>query len=162
MGYYCDGSSSGTAKAACAAGTANKYLGATATTNYCATCDNGKTSYAGAEICTLEPVDTDCPDGQEWDDSAFACVDCRPGTYRAAGSANTCQECAMGEYSGAKATSCTACPAGQYNPSTGLADQTLFGSSIKCLACPKGSIALADGKTVADTPADGATSCAAW
>ncbi len=159
MGYYCDGSSSGTAKAACAAGTANKYVGATASTNYCATCDNGKTSYAGAEICTLEPVITDCPNGQEWDDSAFACVDCRAGTYRAAGTANQCQECPMGEYSGAKATACSKCPAGQYNPSTGLADQKLFGSAIECLACPKGSIAAASSTA---TPAVGASTCTAW
>jgi len=63
--------------------------------------------------------------------------------------------------------SCTVCPAGQYNPSEGLGDQTLVGSAINCLACPAGSLALSDvSKTAAAAVlADlttGSTFCDAW
>ena len=72
-----------------------------------------------------------------------------------------------GEYSGVGATTCTDCPAGQYNPSPGLGDQTLVGSNIKCLRCPKGSIALADGESIdnflgEDTLSAKAITCDAW
>jgi len=52
-----------------------------------------------------------------------------------------------GQYSGPKAGTCIDCPAGQYSPSTGLADQTAI-SGINCLRCPKGSIALADTEVI--------------
>lgn len=51
----------------------------------------------------------------------------------------TARGCSLiGTYSAASASTCTPCPAGTYNPSTGLADQ----GSGTCLACPTGSIAL--------------------
>ena len=73
-----------------------------------------------------------------------------------------------GTYSGVGALgSCTACPAGQYNPSEGLGDQSLVGSSIKCLACSAGSLALSDitltaTTAVADNLTTGSTFCDAW
>jgi hypothetical protein len=74
----------------------------------------------------------------------------------------------VGTYSAEGARgSCTACPAGQYNPSEGLGDQTLVGSSLKCLACPAGSLALSNvnlaaADAVADDLTTGATFCDAW
>ena len=73
-----------------------------------------------------------------------------------------------GTYSGVGARgSCTVCPAGQYNPSEGLGDQTLVGSAINCLACPAGSLALSDVSKTAEVAvlADlttGSTFCDAW
>ena len=60
--------------------------------------------------------------------------------------------------------SCTACPAGQYNPSEGLGDQTLVGSLLKCLACPAGSLALTGSASASITasPTGGSTFCDAW
>lgn len=85
---------------------------------------------------------------------------------------------AAGEYSGAGATTCSQCPKGQYSPSSGLGDQQeLVGSSIPCLRCPKGSIALAAGQSISEVAyvpgatddyrnelalSDKATHCEAW
>lgn len=52
---------------------------------------------------------------------------------------------------------CEQCPKGQYSPSSGLGDQTLVGSTIPCLRCPKGSIALANGQSILDTTYDSGT-----
>ena len=76
-----------------------------------------------------------------------------------------------GTYSGVGAwgvEACNACPAGQFNPSDGLGDQTLAGSTLKCLACPIGSLPL---NTVGQTTSSittttstitGAFFCDAW
>lgn len=71
---------------------------------------------------------------------------------------------AEGKYSGPGATSCDACPVGEYSPSTGLADQQLSGSALHCLACPKGSLALSgiQAATTSVTLTTGATFCDAW
>lgn len=73
-----------------------------------------------------------------------------------------------GTYSGVGARgACTVCPAGQYSPSEGLGDQTLVNSTIKCLACPAGSLALSTVTMTAANAASGdlttgSTFCDAW
>lgn len=86
-----------------------------------------------------------------------------------------------GYYSGPKAAACSICPAGQYSPSYGLADQeATLGAGIHCLRCPTGSIALKDAEKFPDdvnslpaaltgddyrdekTLSEGATKCVAW
>lgn len=73
-----------------------------------------------------------------------------------------------GQYSIEGATQCEDCPAGQYNPSKGLGDQTAI-TGKKCLLCPVGSIALLEGGSAGDyTSFTGtalppkATICDAW
>lgn len=80
------------------------------------------------------------------------------------------------------AATCTPCPAGQYNPSEGLADQsTTAEPKLHCLRCPLGSVALTSTEAAASkfktdnsllTSTDdyrndkalpgGATTCMAW
>lgn len=81
-----------------------------------------------------------------------------------------------GSYSASGASSCSLCPKGQYSPSSGLGDQQeLVGSTIPCLRCPKGSIALKFDQSMntnatIDTNdyrnglalSDGADHCEAW
>lgn len=111
----------------------------------------------------LTPWPPRCPaDGNEWEPASQKCVPCKAGTFRTEGSASLqCADCAIGTYSAAGAASCTACPAGQYSPTTGLAEQST--GAIKCLVCPAGSLAL---KSPQDTTigalTTGATFCDAW
>lgn len=83
---------------------------------------------------------------------------------------------ALGKYSPEGAATCTDCPAGQYSPSEGLADQQEGANGIRCLLCPLGSIALKQGTETMPTSATigaddyrnrktlstGATTCEAW
>ena len=55
-----------------------------------------------------------------------------------------------GQYSGAGAEACTPCPAGQYSPTTGMADQEVNSNKVHCLRCPVGSIALTNGVSIPD------------
>lgn len=179
MGFYCAG---GSAKpVACAADTANPYLGATASSGYCSACYSGAagtrtslnsyTSYAGADYCTLAWSNVKCDaDNQYWDASANACVPCPAGTSRDKTSDNLeCQPCNAGYYS-KSGGACTACPKGSYNPTPGLGDQdpnNADASSVThCLRCPRGSLPLS-GTQSADTVTTaqlttGATFCDAW
>lgn len=88
-------------------------------------------------------------------------MDCKAGTFRTKGSPNLqCQECAIGTYSAAAALSCTNCPAGQYAPTTGLAQQSV---GTPCLVCPAGSLALSGSQTIAiGALTEAATFCDAW
>lgn len=163
-GYHCTGTTA--PRRACTAGTANPYLGGTNAT-YCGSCNssdaNPFTSLAGADYCTVPWSNVTCTvNGTEWDASANKCIQCRAGTFRVAGDSNLeCQECPAGYYSGVGASVCVACPIGQYAPSTGLADQTLFNSTLNCLACPRGSLALSGSQTATNgtTLAIAATFC---
>lgn len=80
-----------------------------------------------------------------------------------------------GTYSGAGASGCTPCPTGQYSPTTGMADQQVNNNGIRCLLCPRGSIALTVGETMNTSAtagandfreerplSTGATTCDAW
>lgn len=68
----------------------------------CDTCDHTTskvTSLDGAAYCTVPYFNRMCNEapynvgGYEWDESAGACVPCRPGTYRDAGTLTTVLEC---------------------------------------------------------------------
>lgn len=70
-----------------------------------------------------------------------------------------------GYYSPATAKQCTICPAGQYSPTSGLADQNPGNAAAaKCLLCPAGSLALSEAEDVdaIATLTTGATTCEAW
>lgn len=88
-----------------------------------------------------------------------------------------CHRSPAGQYSGWGAQQCTNCPAGQYNPTSGMGDQTLVNSTTVCLRCPRGSIALLGTETIDTgnlvtsgsgdfrnerTLSAGATTCDAW
>lgn len=118
-----------------------------------------------APVPTLQPYlphPACSADGSEYEPTSQKCVPCKAGTFRAQGSPNLqCQDCAVGTYSAAGASSCTACPIGQYSPTTGLAEQTT--GTIKCLVCPAGSLALREGQTTTITAlTDTAVTCDAW
>lgn len=61
---------------------------------------------------------------------ATTCDPCTNGTFATLSRTIECVQCAPGSFSGAEATGCTLCDAGQYQPSTG---------SSECLDCPLGS-----------------------
>lgn len=76
----------------------------------------------------------------------------------------------VGEYSAEGANACSSCPAGQYNPSKGMADQAPGQSgpdAVHCLRCPTGSIALTSGQSISSYTnelglSSKATTCDAW
>lgn len=88
MGSIC----SNGAATQCAADTFNPFLGKSAS-GACQACShtagNAFTSDAGSDYCTIPWFNTNCADGQTWDDSANACVACPTGTKRGS-SDSTC------------------------------------------------------------------------
>lgn len=98
QGSTCAGAAA--APATCAAATANPYLGTSTGCTTCAPVTSRYTSLAGAAYCTVPYFDRMCGDlapynagGYEWDESAAACVKCRPGTYRSLGMLTTTPDC---------------------------------------------------------------------
>ncbi|PRW59428.1 serine threonine [Chlorella sorokiniana] len=145
QGHYCAAG----VMTPCDADYANPLLGAKAS-GACTQCSASLsprfTSLPGAGYCTVKYFERNCQtDGTYWDESSMQCEDCPAGTFRAGNDANNleCRSCDPGTYSKAKAGSCTACPAGQYSPSYGLADQSTANEPrLHCLRCPVGSVAL--------------------
>ena len=109
---------------------------------------------------------TACAAGYSGGGGGGTCQPCTPGYYTAAvNTLGACNACARGTYAtGAGATGCLGCGAGQYAPDTIGGG----GGANACLLCAAGTFAAQGGVTVCTAcaagyaaPAQGATACAA-
>ena len=118
------------------------------------------------------PGDADKEEGSfAYDQASQQCQKCAAGTWRNYEASTECEPCPEGTYSAEGDATCTACPAGEYNPLQGLADQFEI-TGFHCVVCAEGSVALNTAK-IADALASvgelgenpleiGATVCDAW
>ena len=77
-----------------------------------------------------------------------ACTSCARGKFAsdtAAAASSVCQWCGPGKFSELAATACTECPAGKFSKTTTDND-----NADKCLDCPRGTYAQAEGTTECD------------
>ncbi|PSC75144.1 serine threonine [Micractinium conductrix] len=106
------------------------------------------TSYAAAQQCDVDRLDLACDSDDYKEEGSFAydqasqqCQKCAAGTWRNYEASTECEPCPEGTYSAEGDATCTACPAGEYNPLQGLADQFEI-TGFHCVVCAEGSVAL--------------------